>query len=103
MRNSGLNLTKDSRTLLGTVRNIPYIDQSGGKYIYFGIEKNIIRMLNYCKVLVQNIKMKVNIDGLPLSKSSKSRLWPILRLFGKSEVFIIAVFTSVEFYMTDFI
>ena len=71
LRNSGLNLTKDSRTFLGTVRNIPYIDQCGGKYIYFGIEKNIIRMLNYCKVLVQNIKMKVNIDGLPLSKSSK--------------------------------
>ena len=103
LRESGLNLPKDSITLLRTVRNVPHIDQCGGKYIYFGIEKNIIRISNYCKLSVQNIKMKVNIDGLPLSKSSKSRLWPILRPFGKSEVFIIAVFTSVEFYMTDFI
>ena len=109
LRDSGLDLPKDSRTLLGAVRNVPYIDQCGGKYIYFGIKRNIIRILNYCKVSVQNIKMKVNIDGLPLSKSSKSQLWPILRSFDKSEVFIIAVFagtskaTSVEVYMTDFI
>ena len=109
LRDSGLNLPKDSRTLLGTVRNVPYIDQCGGKYMYFGVEKNIIRILNYCKVSEQNIKMKVIIDGLPLSKSSKSQLWPILGSFDKSEVFIIAVFagtskpTSVEFYMTDFI
>ena len=108
LRDSGLNLPKDSRTLLETVRNVPYIDQCGGKYIYFGIEKNIIRILNYCKVLVQNMKMKVNIDGLPLSKSSKSQLWLVVGSFDKS-VFIIAVFvgtskpTSVEFYMTDFI
>ena len=71
LRDSGLNLPKDSGTLLRTVRNVPYIDQCGGKYIYFGIEKNIIRISNYCKLSVQNIKMKVNIDGLPLSKSSK--------------------------------
>ena len=71
LRDSGLNLPKDSITLLRTVRNVPHIDQCGGKYIYFGIEKNIIRISNYCKLSVQNIKMKVNIDGLPLSKSSK--------------------------------
>ena len=53
--------------------------------------------------------MKLNIDNLPLSKLSKSQLWPILGSFNKSEVFIIAVSggtsnpTSVEFYMTDFI
>ena len=53
--------------------------------------------------------MKLNIDDLPLSKLSKSQLWPILGSFNKSEVFIIAVSggtsnpTSVEFYMTDFI
>ena len=109
MRDSGLNLPKDLRTLLGTVRNFPHIGQCGGKYIYFGIKRNIIRILNYCKKSVQNIKMKVNRDGLPLSKSSKSQLWPILRSFDKSEVFIIADFagtskaTFVEFYMTDFI
>ena len=109
LRYSGLSLPKDSRTLLGTVRNVPYIDQCGGKYICFRVEKNIIRILNYCKVSVQDIKMKVNIDDLSLSESSKSQLWPILGSFNKSEVFIIAVSggtsnpPSVEFYMTDFI
>ena len=55
LRYSGLSLPKDSRTLLGTVRNVPYIDQCGGKYICFGAEKNIIRILNYCKLSVQDI------------------------------------------------
>ena len=55
LRHSGLSLPKDSRTLLGTVRNVPYIDQCGGKYICFGAEKNIIRILNYCKLSVQDI------------------------------------------------
>ena len=55
LRYSGLSLPKDSRTLLGTVRNVPYINQCGGKYICFGAEKNIIRILNYCKLSVQDI------------------------------------------------
>ena len=55
LRYSGLSLPKDSRTLLGTVRNVPYIDQCRGKYICFGAEKNIIRILNYCKLSVQDI------------------------------------------------
>ena len=55
LRYSGLSLPKDSRTLLGIVRNVPYIDQCGGKYICFGAEKNIIRILNYCKLSVQDI------------------------------------------------
>ena len=109
LRDSLLNLPKDLRTLLGTVRNVSYIDQCGEKYIYFGVEENITRILNGCNVLMQNIKVKVNIDGLPLSKSSKSQLWSILGSFEKSEVFIIAIFAftskpdSVDFYMTDFI
>ena len=55
LRYSGLSLPKDSRTLLGTVRNVPYIDQCGRKCICFGAEKNIIRILNYCKLSVQDI------------------------------------------------
>ena len=57
LRDSRLNLPKDSRTLLGTVRNVPYIDQCGGKYIHFGIEKNITRILNYCNVLVEKSQL----------------------------------------------
>ena len=71
-RDSELNFPKDSRTLLGTVRNVPYIDQCGKKYIYFGINENITRVLNYCNVLVQNIKMKVNMDCHFLNHQSHS-------------------------------
>ena len=39
LRYSGLSLPKDSRTLLGTVRNVPYIDQCGGKYMFWSREE----------------------------------------------------------------
>ena len=39
LRYNGINLPKDLKTLSGTARNVPYIDQCGGKYNYFGLEK----------------------------------------------------------------
>ena len=56
-----------------------------------------------------NIQLIVNIDGLPLLKSSQIQLWPILGSFGNLDVFIIALFcgsskpNSVEQYLFDFI
>lgn len=39
------------------------------------------------------IELVINIDGLPISKSSGSQLWPILgSVFGFKDIFIIGIY-----------
>lgn len=71
------SLPKDSRSLLKTPRKIEIIDLGGGKYYHNGVEKTLSRIFsqlssNLC------IQINLNIDGLPLFKSSPTTLWPIL-------------------------
>lgn len=50
---------------------------AGGSYIHIGI----LSQLNKMSLVIQlpkNIILDINIDGLPLYKSSKTQLWPIL-------------------------
>lgn len=52
---------------------------SGGKYKHFGLVSGMLHSLKtYFKIPPAEIKINVNIDGLPLSKSSGSQFWPIL-------------------------
>lgn len=54
---------------------------SEGSYIHFGIENMLLPVLNkYIKDIdfTVTLKLGINIDGLPISKSSKSQVWPIL-------------------------
>lgn len=76
-----LDMPKDSRTLLGTFKNLNYSLRKvePGIYYHFGIAKGILK--NYISSYGTNddlIKIAVGFDGLPLSRSSKSQFWPIL-------------------------
>lgn len=72
---SGLNV--DSRTLLRTPRFIPIHHLAGGKFWHNGIQKCLELM--YAKLNADtDVKLNINIDGLPLFKSSKIEFWPIL-------------------------
>ncbi|KYM95089.1 hypothetical protein ALC62_14272 [Cyphomyrmex costatus] len=98
MRSESLSVPKDCRTLLKTptvcnnIVNVP-----PGEYIHFGIEKGILYMMHQ-STLPQNLDvlpLMINIDGLPLCKSSNSQFWPILMsidLTKYSEVFIVGVY-----------
>lgn len=84
LRSENLNLPKDARTLLKTPKanfhtiiNVP-----PGDYIHIGVEYIML-----CKTLSEHIdcfddniviELGINVDGVPLSASSKSSLWPIL-------------------------
>lgn len=111
LKANGLDLPKDARTLMKTPRNVNTQEKCGGSYIYYGIAKSVIDQIKKKKVFpeLHSIELFVNIDGLPLFKSSKTQLWPILGTFGKSEVFLIALFasnskpTSSEEFLEDFI
>jgi len=72
-------LPLDSRTLLNIKSTITtdIKEMNPGIYYHFGLENGIIN--NSKKITLDNvIKIVIGVDGLPLSKSSSSQLWPIL-------------------------
>ncbi|KYM94366.1 hypothetical protein ALC62_15008, partial [Cyphomyrmex costatus] len=87
------NIPSDPRTLLHTPRNTDVRNCAGGEYYHFGLLKSIENFFLTAPINVTNIKISVNIDGLPLSKSSQQQLWPILGSIGESkQVFIIGIY-----------
>ncbi|KAK9977083.1 hypothetical protein ABG768_018904 [Culter alburnus] len=116
LRQHSLNLPKDSRTLLGTVRGNPQIQhKAGGQYYHFGVLNSITEVLHQNVKILSNIhtlELQVNIDGLPLYKSSSTQFWPILgtlQNIQQEEPVTIGLFcgtgkpTSLTEYLEDFI
>lgn len=85
-------LPKDSRTLLNTPRKIkitpiPFIankllpnSASVGKFWYNGLENSIRNAITPLITCNMNLKMSINIDGLPVYNSANIEFWPILAL-----------------------
>ncbi len=110
LRGHGHRLPKDGRTLLGTPTRVVSVNKCGGQYIYFGIESGLLRDLSQGVFQPPDgiLKLDVNIDGVPLFKSSNIQLWPILCKVGSGEPFMVALFcgsskpTPVDNYLEDF-
>lgn len=103
-RDSGhTNLPKDARTLLGTPRICSNIVPCGsGSYLHYGLQRALCELLHRIdqNIVPSNILLDINVDGLPLTRSSKSQLWPILgRISGlqyPDKVFLIGVYHGYE-------
>lgn len=72
------NLPKDPRTFLMTPKTTIMRVVKPGLYYHFGILKSLNNIFNKQLSVPLTIKLAINIDGLPLSKSSGSQLYPIL-------------------------
>lgn len=72
------NLPSDSRTLLKTPTCVSVVPVDPGFYSHIGLESNLQQILESVKEDVSHVKLLINIDGLPLFKSSKIQFWPIL-------------------------
>ena len=76
------DLPSSARTLLKTTREVHTQLMSGMEYIYLGLEKGLLRYVkDYAKLQKEPItalEISLNIDGLPLFKSSGKGLWPVL-------------------------
>ncbi|MCY7362849.1 MAG: hypothetical protein LH629_12405, partial [Ignavibacteria bacterium] len=48
-----------------------------GEFVYFGILKSLLHC-HFSVLDIQEICLQINIDGLPLYKSSDVAFWPIL-------------------------
>lgn len=107
-------LPSTAKTLLHTPRKVETIPFDNGDMCYFGVEYCLIRKLQNggLKQNISTIKLIINIDGLPIFKSSSTNLWPIL---GRSDdlvddrVFMIACFcgegkpSNLDHYLNPFI
>lgn len=71
-------MPKDPRSLLGTPREITINFVDPGEYWHNNLKNSIIKSLENSKVILENISILVNIDGVPIHKSSKQQFWPIL-------------------------
>ncbi|KAA0702512.1 hypothetical protein E1301_Tti021314 [Triplophysa tibetana] len=84
LRQKGLNVPLDARTLMSTVRKCDVKNIAGGSYYHFGIKNSIqveLASLDFdLRDLTDTLTLRVNIDGLPLFRSNNVSLWPILEL-----------------------
>lgn len=99
-------LPLDSRTLMASKREkIRVIDMPPGKYHHLPVEPSLHSMLvnavdSRGDSTPDELRMLINIDGLPLSNSSASDFWPILgKVMGKfCNFFFISIHLSFTFF-----
>ncbi|XP_024941867.1 uncharacterized protein LOC107268608 isoform X2 [Cephus cinctus] len=79
--NGHSHLSADIRTFLRT----PKLDSqtiesvNGGQYVHFNLSSSIERLITkYFQDIPSELKLHINVDGLPVSKSSGSQFWVIL-------------------------
>lgn len=87
LKKYGHSVPSDARTLLCTPKNVDCVPPE--KYYHHGLKKSLLNQIAMygANLIVQNIiTLNINIDGLPISKSSKSQLWPILGLIYHKDI-----------------
>lgn len=111
-RQHGHCVPADTHTLLNTPLTCNVQDKCNWKYIYFGLETGVRKLLaqnpSFC-AKNDRIQLQVNIDGIPLFKSKNESMWPILCSFDEFNPFIVAIFSggskpgSIADYLEDFL
>lgn len=86
------SLPSDARTLLNTPSCVSVVPVEPGFYSHICLVNNLQRILENVKEDVSDVKLLVNVDGLPLFKSSKNQLWPILGMVANVPSIIKIVF-----------
>lgn len=92
-------LPTDARTLLRTPRKLNLDIVAPGHYYHFGLNICIERLLLRCSFQnVHCIEVNINIDGLPLFKSSNNQVYPILcNLVGNyNAVDVVGIYHGLE-------
>lgn len=92
LRQHDLDLPKDARTLLKTPPKVEVLNKCGGQYAYLGVAPGIRRILQNTQEIVDSVSLKINVDGIPLFKSSNKALTPILASFDDHNPFVVALF-----------
>lgn len=71
-----------ARTLMKTVRDVQISTRSSMEYYHIGLKTELMKKFqeypDKIRTEADNIDISLNIDGIPLFKSTKKSLWPIL-------------------------
>lgn len=107
------DLPTDARTLKCTPRKITTREVDPGRYWHFGIKRFVELMKSKGILLPNELTLNVNIDGLPIYKSSKGVYWPILGKFTELKTlkpFVIGIYfhesvkpKDLHSYLEDFV
>lgn len=76
------DLPKTAKTFLGT-SSVQYEIENFGtdeEFVYLGLQANLDKCINSQLNESNKIELLINVDGVPLFKSSRKQLWPILCL-----------------------
>lgn len=74
-------LPNDYRDFMRTPRTTKTESLTNGEMFYLGIQKQLLSIIKHgFKKKVKKILLQINIDGLPIFKSSSTELYPILGL-----------------------
>lgn len=115
LRRKGLDVPLNARTLMSTDRSCNVTSVAGGSYYHFGIENALVAeltSLGHLANVTDTLTLRINIDGLPLFRSSSVSLWPILGKIKEipgCSVFVIGMYSgtskpaSVQEYLQEFI
>lgn len=82
LRNENIQLPKSTKTLLNTptFKIIPRVVEQG-EYFHYGIQTALLHYNDEFLQDLEEVVLDIGIDGIPLYKSSRTQLWPILGAF----------------------
>ena len=80
---AGHKVPLTARSLFKTTKHVSISEKSGMQYVYLDIKKQLQRFVEaipsrLLELLDGKLEISLNIDGLPLFKSSSTCVWPIL-------------------------
>lgn len=91
-RRPGFDLPSDPRTLLRTPRTCAIEKVEPGEYVHFEWISLIEKLLKGAQCTTN---IQINIDGIPLYKSSARQFWPILaNIVEFNEVIVIGIYSG---------
>lgn len=86
-------LPKDVRTLKSTPKSAPVEKMGLGEYVHYGVKDTLTDFLLKNSSFSGELSLNINIDGLPLAKSSNLQTWPILiNVNGTPDVMVVGAY-----------